>query len=275
MKKLLTILIVCMLCVCCAVSFTACDFNSQQNTGNEITNEQPENKDNNEEQEQNQGGEENNNGNNEEEKVVIDKDTDFDALESDKVEKYVFINACVSTRNSTSPYFSIKINGTFEITTEYMLDGRSEKSYHTLKCDGLERFISERDENSNTVSAYMLLADDLKSYIAYVTGQINGKSETRIEKGDLYSYIQDDTEFAEKIWENAVYNETTKQYEILQFDVDEYNTVNNLQIKIKDGYMVFYEYTDMHQHVRVKCYDIGTTVVDIPADILAAMNTAK
>ena len=153
--------------------------------------------------------------------------------------------------------------------------------YITLKIDGLKRFfeakpIVEQETAIKIAESYVIVAEDFNSYVYCQTmygyplqreiHQVNGS----LEHDDL-------TQTAEALWEGAIYNDTTKQYEIASFSHHflDSEVSSSVHIKIKDGYVVLFEYTNNEGYARYTCYDIGTTVVDIPADILAAMNAAK
>ena len=289
MKKLVALLVLCVVFAFCTVNFTACDFSVPNNSGKEIINVNPEDKDKNGE---NNNSEENNQNNNNEENIVITADTDFDALVSDKVEKDVFINAFVFLGHCTDLYSPAHENCTIDM---YQNDGNVEK-YFTMKIDGLKVMDTLHyetiknpyiyDDDNNIVgeigvrrygNRYLLLVDT-EYYIEYSVGNIGGQRLTHVEKYLHPVSAVNYTElkaFVEKAWDNATYNETTKQYEISQIEFDHGNYYDNIQIKIKDGYIVYFGYTNEYGTNLMKCYDIGTTVVDIPADILAEMNAKK
>ena len=103
MKKILSVLVACLMCILCAFCFTACEFSVYKHSGKENVNEQPADK------------EEDKENNDEKEKTVITANTDFDAIESDIVEKEVFINACMFLFRNCDPYTATNVNCTFDV----------------------------------------------------------------------------------------------------------------------------------------------------------------
>ena len=286
-------LVLCIFCICCVFGFAACNFSVPNNSGKEITNEQPEDK----------GKEENNNqnnseeNNNEEEIIVITKDTDFDAFKSDKVEKDVFINALIFFFSNFGLHNTTNVNSTFEIAA---CIGDVIYGDCTLKIEGLKRHCEYREQDNFFWNKYLLFSENLEFYIEY--NELKGGD---IEIHDASYQSTDLNELnllATELWESVEYNETNKQYEIETVRFRGYtlkNTIwesesvfDNVCIKIKDGYIVSFKYTSwvtvafntrdgfIQVHAsevggidyNIKCYDIGTTVVEIPDDIMAAMN---
>lgn len=250
MKKSVALLILCVVFAFFAVNFSACDFSVSNNSGKETTNEQPND---------NEENGENNDENNEKENIVITADTDFAALKSDKVEKDVFINACKFFFSiAEQPYRTAKINCTMR--------GKGENDFvFTVQFDGLKRYVKAKDEDF-----YILISEDLQSYqTAYIE---NG--QVKFDKMSLFECYNENqlVAMSEECWEKAVYNETSNQYEVSQI---EYLKLSNVQIKIKNGYIVYIEYS-IHSDNRIwiKCYDFGTTTVEIPDDIMQAMQNA-
>ena len=262
MKKLFTLLTLCILCICCAFSFTACDFSVSNNSGKEIINEQPE--------EKNENGENNN-----EENISITADTDFDALKSDKVEKDVFINACKFLFINWNPYVAADVNCT--------LDVPNNNYYMTVKIDGIKRFYELKPFVAQNNFAYYqfcyaLLAEDIKS-CAYYQGGYGGVHKGRYGEDELNIDKEKLNKLIEALWESVEYNTETKQFEIASF-INNYfgedNVWNNVRIKIKNGYAVYFECTHIDGYKEwAKCYDIGTTTVEIPDDIMQALNNAR
>lgn len=272
MKKTITVLTILCLCLSVAFGFTACKFNVPSSSGKEIINEQPEDK-------------EENGENNNEEETAITKDTDFDALKSDIVDKDVFVSALVFFMSSSDPYTTINVN-----VSRY-LEEQDGDSYTdgTFKFDRLKRHIEQnvkyKDNDGLDIAyqgeAYIVMAKDLKSYVQFAAQSDGVHRETQISKGDPGSH-SDTEEFnglVNKLWDNAVYNERTHQYEISQFKYNNY-FINSSKIKIKGGYVVFIEATGIGEDgnakmSRAKCYDFGTTVVDIPDEVMRAINAKR
>ena len=120
-----------------------------------------------------------------------------------------------------------------------------------------------------------------KSCVQFATQSDGVHRETQISKEGTWSNpdMERINGLANKFWDNAVYNEKTHQYEISQFKYNN-DIINNAKIKIKNGYVVFFEATGIGEDgnakmSRAKCYDFGTTVVDIPDDVMRSINAKR
>ena len=185
----------------------------------------------------------------------ITADTDFDALESDIVNKEQFVNAFNFVAVVMAPYSCITDSFTANVEC---LDG-DRSVFGIFKIDGNKSVAFDNEE----VYEYMIFMEEYNSVF-----ECSPDGVFYQEKNPMTMEYERMRNIAEAWWENAVYNKQSKQYEI-EYYHNEGAELSNVQIKIKDGKMVFIRYTeDDYYTYCFKFYDIGNTTVELPYAVL-------
>lgn len=209
--------------------------------------------------------------------IVLTAETDFDALESDKVSEEEF-NKCFYELCRLMPSAAAGENLEYgywfhgfkdNVSIECAVYGGETPSFDYkgsafIKRDGLKLQVNQ-NPNNPTETEYYIVSDDFKT--AYINGKI--KDETWIRKN---------MEQFEKNFDPSLnyasyfkFDENKKCY-VSSFEGTAYESSVPYEgaqstLKIKNGRIIYYTIPSRVEIRAFKLYDIGTTKIDLPASI--------
>lgn len=217
--------------------------------------------------------------------IVITAETDFDALESDKVseeefnkyfyEFYRLMPGVAAGDNLEYGYWAHGFKDNVSIECAVYGDENHNFEYKGsgfIKRDGLKLQVNQ-NPNNPMETEYYVISDDLKS--AYINGEI--KDENWIRKN--MELVEQNSSLTINYTNYYKFNENKKCY-VASFEGTEYESTmlykgadTQQTLKIKNGRIVYCTlprvaaHSDGYELMVFKLYDFGTTKIELPFNL--------